>query len=105
MPGEFILPPGERVGVVLNLAEQRLYYYQPDGKTVVTYPVGIGRADWQTPPGEHDGDQGGQGPELDSPASIRREHAAMGDPLPAVVPPGRTIRWARGRSGSRRQAT
>ena len=88
MPGEFILPPGPRVGVVLNLAEQRLYYYQPDGKTVVTYPVGIGREDWQTPQVSTTVTKVVKDPSWTPPASIRREHAAMGDPLPAVVPPG-----------------
>ena len=88
MPGEFILPPGERVGVVINLAEQRLYYYQPDGRTLVTFPVGIGREDWQTPQVSTTVTKIVKDPTWTPPASIRREHAAMGDPLPAVVPPG-----------------
>jgi len=88
LPGEFILPPGERVGVVINLAEQRLYFYQPDGKTVITYPVGIGREDWQTPLVSTTVTRIVKDPSWTPPASIRAEHAAMGDPLPAVVPPG-----------------
>src|SRR5215831_8409735 len=29
LPTEFLLPPGERRGLVLNLSEFRLYYYLP----------------------------------------------------------------------------
>jgi L,D-transpeptidase ErfK/SrfK len=88
IPGEFILPPGERRGVVVNLAEQRLYYYPPDGRTVVTYPIGIGREGWQTPLVATQVTRIVKDPSWTPPKSIRAEHAAMGDPLPAVVPPG-----------------
>ncbi len=49
LPLQFILPPGEREGIVINLAEMRMYHYQPDGGTVETYPIGIGREGWETP--------------------------------------------------------
>ena len=43
LPTRYILPPGPREGIVINLAEYRLYYY-PKGRNVVyTYPLGIGR--------------------------------------------------------------
>jgi L,D-transpeptidase ErfK/SrfK len=88
IPGQFILPPGDRVGVVINLAEQRLFYYQPDGNTVITYPIGIGREGWQTPLVTTKVTKIVPNPTWTPPASIRAEHAAMGDPLPSVVPPG-----------------
>lgn len=88
IPGQFILPPGDRTGVVINLAEQRLFYYQPDGKTVITYPIGIGREGWQTPLVTTKVTRIVKDPTWTPPASIRAEHAAMGDPLPSVVPPG-----------------
>ena len=31
LPTRFILPPGPREGIVINLAELRLYYYPPRG--------------------------------------------------------------------------
>lgn len=49
MPTQFILPDAPREGVVVNLAELRLYYYPPDSKEVMTFPVGIGKAGWETP--------------------------------------------------------
>jgi len=53
IPTEWILPRGAHEGVVVNIPEMRLYYYLPkrDGVSseVLTYPVGLGRQDWQTP--------------------------------------------------------
>lgn len=88
IPAQFILPPGERNGIVINLAEMRMFYFPPDGKTVVTYPIGIGREGWQTPLVTTHVTKIVKDPTWTPPASIRREHAAMGDPLPASVPPG-----------------
>lgn len=48
IPTMFILPK-YRQGIVINLAELRLYYFTPDGKYVKTYPVGLGRSGWRTP--------------------------------------------------------
>ena len=31
IPSRFVLPDGPRKGVVINLAEMRLYFYHPDG--------------------------------------------------------------------------
>lgn len=45
LPTRFILPPGPREGIVINLAEYRLYYF-PKGRNVVyTFPWGsVGKA-------------------------------------------------------------
>ncbi len=48
IPTAYILPPF-REGIVINLAELRLYYFSPDKKYVYTYPVGLGRREWRTP--------------------------------------------------------
>lgn len=48
IPTAYILPPF-RDGIVINLAELRLYYFSPDKKYVYTYPVGLGRKEWRTP--------------------------------------------------------
>ncbi|MCP5420926.1 MAG: L,D-transpeptidase family protein [Gammaproteobacteria bacterium] len=92
LPTEFVLPDAPRKGIVLNLATMRLYYY-PEPKageppTVITHPVGIGREGWVTPTGTTKVVKKVEGPSWSPPASIRREHAAQGDPLPARVPPG-----------------
>ena len=92
LPTRYVLPPGPRNGVVLNLAEYRLYYYPPakDGEPaqVMTYPISIGRMDWATPLGRTKVTQKVRNPSWYPPASIRAEHAEMGDPLPRIVPPG-----------------
>ncbi len=88
IPTEYILPRGERVGIVINLAEMRMFYYPAGGKTVVTFPIGIGREGWQTPIVTTTVTKVVKDPVWTPPASIRAEHAAMGDPLPSSVPPG-----------------
>ena len=55
---------------------------------VLTFPVGIGRVGWETPLGEAKVISRAVDPTWYPPASVRREHAEMGDPLPSVVPPG-----------------
>ena len=88
----FILPPGPRKGIVLNLPEYRLYYYpEPEkGKLAVveTYPISIGRMDWSTPLGTTRIVTKVRNPSWYPPESVREEYAAEGTPLPVVVPPG-----------------
>ncbi|MDF2867893.1 MAG: hypothetical protein K0S11_1363 [Gammaproteobacteria bacterium] len=48
VPTQFILPP-IRDGIVINLAELRLYYFPANRKEVITFPIAIGRQSWQTP--------------------------------------------------------
>ena len=48
IPKQFVLPKF-RKGIVINIPELRLYYFSPDGETVYTYPVGLGRPNWRTP--------------------------------------------------------
>ena len=86
LPTRYILPPGPREGVVINLAEYRLYYY-PKDKRVYTYPLGIGREGWVTI-SETSITVKTPNPGWTPPQSILREHAEAGDPLPAYVPPG-----------------
>ncbi|MCY1272515.1 putative L,D-transpeptidase YbiS [compost metagenome] len=88
LPTRFILPPGPREGIVINLAEYRMYYF-PKGRDVVyTYPLGIGREGWGSPIAQTTITAKTPNPAWYPPKSIREEHAADGDPLPMVVPPG-----------------
>lgn len=50
LPKLHLPPDGARQGLVINLPEQRLYYYQ-NGKLVHSYPIGIGRDGHATPIG------------------------------------------------------
>lgn len=92
IPTRYILPDTPRSGLVLNLPEMRLYYYPKTKKgeapKVITYPVGIGRQDWETPRGKTYISEKKKNPTWTPPASIRAEHAAKGETLPAVVPAG-----------------
>ena len=92
LPTRFVLPDAPRTGVVLNLPEYRMYYYPPakpgERAVVHTYPISIGRMDWETPLGATRVVAKSVRPSWYPPASIRQEHAEAGDPLPAVVPPG-----------------
>ncbi len=88
LPHVHILPDAPREGIVINTAEMRLYYYPKATSTVETYPVSIGRTDWNTPLVTTRIARKMANPAWYPPASIRKEHAAKGDPLPSVVPPG-----------------
>ena len=92
VPGRHILPPGPREGIVVNLPEHRLYYYPKHKRgapiEVITYPVSIGKMDWRTPLGVTHVIQKQKDPTWYPPESVRKEHEAAGDPIPARVPPG-----------------
>ncbi len=93
VPGRHILPPGPREGIVVNLPEHRLYYYpkparRGDPIQVITYPVSIGKMDWHSPLGLTHVIQKQKDPTWFPTESVRKEHEANGDPLPAHVPPG-----------------
>jgi L,D-transpeptidase ErfK/SrfK len=92
IPGRFILPRAERKGVVLNLPEMRLYYFYRNGQeqepTVVSYPVSVGRMDWNTPLGTARIERKDRDPSWYPPESIKLEAIAKGEPLPDIVPAG-----------------
>lgn len=92
LPTRNILPDTPRDGIVINVAEMRLYYF-PGARVgeppqVVTYPVSIGRGEWQTPLITTKIISKVKDPTWYPPESVRKEHAADGDPLPKAVPPG-----------------
>ncbi len=92
LPGRRILPPGPHEGVVVSLPEHRLYYFprtkSNEKRVVITYPVSIGKLGRSTPLGQTRVIAKVEHPSWYPSASIRKEHAETGDPLPAVVGPG-----------------
>jgi len=92
LPTQYVLPDRPRRGLILNIASKRLFYFPEvaDGVPiqVLTYPIGIGRVGWETPLGDTTVVSKARDPSWYVPASVRRERAEMGSPLPAVVPPG-----------------
>ena len=92
IPSRYVLPRAPRNGLVLNLAEMRLYYY-PDPidaprRRVITHPVSIGQVGWNTPLGTTRIASKVTNPAWYPPESIRAEAEADGNPLPLMVPPG-----------------
>ena len=92
VPTQFVLPPEPWSGIVVNVSTMRLFYFPEtwpgEEPVVVTHPIGVGRVDWPTPTGTTRIIDKTEKPAWYVPASIRREHAEKGKPLPAVVPPG-----------------
>ncbi len=93
IPGQRVLPPGPRQGIVVNLPEHRLYFYPKPRKgakpQVMTFPVSVGKMDWRTPMGVTRIVDKRKNPAWYPPESVRKEHAARGEPaLPKVVGPG-----------------
>ncbi len=88
LPNKRILPDSPHSGITLNIAEYRMYYYPENGAKVYSFAHGVGRQDWKTPLGKTSIQKKVKDPVWRPPESIRREHAANGDPLPEVVPAG-----------------
>jgi L,D-transpeptidase ErfK/SrfK len=92
IPSLYVLPDVDYDGIVINLAELRLYYFVSKNignyKRVYTFPVSIGRMDWKTPLGKTKVISKEKDPAWIPPESIKAEHAADGDYLPDIIPGG-----------------
>jgi L,D-transpeptidase ErfK/SrfK len=92
VPTQFILPDAPHVGIVVDVAAMRLFYFPPhrpgQPQVVITHPVGIGRLGWPTPTGVTHVVAHIAHPAWIVPRSILAEHAREGVPLPHVVPAG-----------------
>jgi L,D-transpeptidase ErfK/SrfK len=92
LPTQFVLPNAPREGLVINLAQLRVFYFpkrkEGELQTVITHPIGIGKVGWETPVGTTKVVSKVKNPTWYPPASVRKEHREAGDPLPAKVPPG-----------------
>jgi len=89
IPSEYILPPGPRQGIVINLPEFRLYYYPEGTGTVMTFPIGIGREGvWGTPIGVTKIIKKKADPSWYPTQHVRDYAASQGTPIPGFFPPG-----------------
>lgn len=86
LPRRYVLPDGKREGIVINLAEYRLYYFTDEG--VQVYPVGVGTEENPSPLTDAQVTMSLESPAWYPPDSIRAEYEASGDYLPRMVPPG-----------------
>jgi len=83
LPTQHILPDAPRKGIVINLAEMRLYYFSKEG-WVESYPIGTGRDAFTTPIGTTKIVRKKANPTWTPTPGARKD-----DPeLPAVVPAG-----------------
>lgn len=85
IPRQYILPDAPKNGIVINLAELRLYYYPKGKHEVMTFPVGIGRKDWATPTGLMKITEKVEKPYWIVPDSIREDSKKSGAELPKIV--------------------
>ena len=84
LPAMHLLPDAPRRGIVINLPEMRLYYFDNAGSPPASYPIGIGREGLLTPTGKTSVRSKIEGPTWRPTPRMRAE-----DPeLPEVVPPG-----------------
>lgn len=88
IPSQMLLPDAPREGIIVNLAELRLYYFPPGENQVQVYPIGIGLQGLETPEMTTRVGQKIPNPTWTPPAGIRARSAAKGIHLPAVVPAG-----------------
>jgi L,D-transpeptidase ErfK/SrfK len=84
LPTVHLVPDVEPEGIVINLADMRLYYFDAEDGVPVSYPIGIGRDGLGTPTGSTEIVRKKVDPSWHPTARMRAE-----DPeLPEVVPPG-----------------
>lgn len=90
IPLQTLLPDVPREGIVINLAELRLYYFPPGGKSVTVYPIGIGQlgGNTVTPTMVTTVSDKRANPTWTPTANIRARYKAQGVILPAVMPAG-----------------
>lgn len=92
IPSQYILPNVAKKGIVVNIAEMRLYYFPPTADSeipmVYTFPIGIGRENWETPLGNFKVVEKMENPVWTVPQSVLEEAKLNGRVMPAIVPPG-----------------
>lgn len=88
IPTQMLLPDTKREGIVVNIAELRLYYYPKDENKVIVYPIGIGQLGANTPPMITNVSQKIPNPTWTPTPNIRKRYAAEGKTLPVTVPAG-----------------
>ncbi|MEC5341191.1 L,D-transpeptidase family protein [Brenneria populi] len=89
IPTQMLLPDTPREGIVVNLAELRLYYYPKGKNTVIVYPIGIGQLGRKTPLMVTSVSEKRANPTWTPTANIRKHYLEeQGVVLPAVVPAG-----------------
>ncbi|MDH3973758.1 MAG: L,D-transpeptidase family protein [Deltaproteobacteria bacterium] len=87
IPTSWILPVVMDEGILINLAELRLYFFEPanyDSTQIRTFPIGIGRSGYETPTGNFRVTEKLKDPIWFPPKTSRKFFPY----LPMAVPPG-----------------
>ena len=87
-PSQMLLPDTPREGIVVNLAELRLYYFPPGQNIVQVFPLGIGQLGLETPVTTTRVSQKIPNPTWTPTPGIRARSLEQGIKLPPVVPAG-----------------
>lgn len=89
LPTQMLLPDVPYQGIVINLAELRLYYFPKEGEEVHVFPVGIGRIGRETPEMVSEIQARAVKPSWRPTPRIRQEYfEKSGKHYPDVIPPG-----------------
>lgn len=88
IPSQMLLPDTPREGIVVNLAELRLYYFPPGDNIVQVFPLGIGQLGLETPVTTTRVSQKIPNPTWTPTPGIRARSLEQGIKLPPVVPAG-----------------
>ncbi len=82
LPTQWILPATTKFGIVINIAEMRLFYFIKSIGLVRTYPIGIGDEGWFSPLGSFHVAQKREHPAWHIPQSLQEKYQLK------VMPPG-----------------
>lgn len=88
IPSQMLLPDTPHEGIVVNLAELRLYYFPPGENIVQVFPLGIGQLGLETPVTTTRVSQKIPNPTWTPTPGIRARSLEQGIKLPPVVPAG-----------------
>jgi len=88
IPSQMLLPDTKREGIVVNLAELRLYYYPKGEDKVIVLPIGIGQLGRNTPEMVTSVSQKIPNPTWTPTANNRKAYLKDGIKLPGMVPAG-----------------
>ncbi|MGP1939087.1 MAG: L,D-transpeptidase family protein [Arsenophonus sp. ET-DL9-MAG3] len=88
IPMQMLLPDTKRNGIIINLAELRLYFILKKSNKVIVYPIGIGQLNANTPKMLTTISQLIKNPTWTPTENIRKRYAADGVVLPKTFPAG-----------------
>ena len=88
IPGITLPSSAPREGIVINLAENKLFFFPPQGHEVWVFPIADGRAGWETPLGQTKIIGKQKDPIWHVPESIQLHMEMKGQFIPDKIGPG-----------------